>query len=429
MDVNVADRVFCSTDVVINHVLPCLGARDLCVFVHMLAPLRCTWPTKNWQKYFWVTRKDTACADGARFNQWFGGHTGLCQCDRADNACTRFACQQRLLRLRCDTTWQQNAAYHDFGPIAWAGPTTGTGPRRDTLVVYKQGMVGVLGWATHHGWLLHPVHMPLGRLLYSTTGAQRWRRGITQCVPFDQHIGVLCGRNMVVLRRTTAPYLCGTWHIGSALMLPRRVAICATSRLVFAACTTGVLFVQKYANTQAALTGADFVTLDRGFEALGNRSVAMVALLRPGVVLVRDYATTKALRAVQVCCTGEHSPHTVTVVAHHSMPQDCVVQELVTLRYQKGVGVVCHKTDDIGVMALWSVSALRNDDGSMRLVAKCLQPWHRCPNGVLVDIANYDSQPWLVGGSGNMWRTGAEHVIMVQSNRGATTARRVCWNG
>ena len=63
------------------------------------------------------------------------------------------------------------------------------------------------------------------------------------------------------------------------------------------------------------------------------------------------------------------------------------------------------------------------------MVSRCLQPWHRCPNGKLVDIADHDGEPWLVGGGGNMWRTGSEHVIMVQSNRGATTARRVCWQG
>ena len=76
--------------------------------------------------------------------------------------------------------------------------------------------------------------------------------------------------------------------------------MCSVSRLVFAACSTGVLFVQRYHDRFAEQTGAHFVTISRGHELLGNRSVAMVAVLGPGVALVRDYASPRKLCAVRV---------------------------------------------------------------------------------------------------------------------------------
>ena len=68
-------------------------------------------------------------------------------------------------------------------------------------------------------------------------------------------------------------------------MLARRVAVCSVTRTVFAACSTGVLFAQRYRDAATDFTRAHFVSVDRGNEVLGNRAVALVAVLQPGVVL------------------------------------------------------------------------------------------------------------------------------------------------
>ena len=425
--------MFCQTDLLIESVLSCLGPRDLCVFVHMvmhdnLSPCDLV----ALQDYYWVTRRDTACHHGVCFDRWFGGCTRLCLCNRPDNPYTRFACRERLLGLRTDSAWHQEMCYHDIGPVVWAGPTHVTAGVRHTVVVYRSGMVGVLGSAVHNGWLVHPVQMPLTRLLHppAAGGGTQLGRGVTQCVPFvgdGQYIGILCGRNMVVVRRSLAPQVCGTWYIASPLMLARRVAVCSTSRLVFAACSTGVLFVQRYHDRFAEQTGAHFVTIDRGHEVMGNRSVAMVAVLGPGVALVRDYASPRKLSAVRVDETN--GPMRADIVAHLEMDAACIVCELVTLRYGRGVGVACYRADDLGCMSLWAVSMVITMDGSETLVAKCLHPWHRCPEGHVVDVAGPQREPWLVAGGGRMWRTGSPGVLLAQSGTGSESARRVCWRG
>lgn len=426
MDDSVVHRLFCQTNLVIEHVLACLGPRDLCVFAHMVTRRAAWCNTKAWQDFYWVTRRDTACRHGVCFDRWFGGHTGLCLCRRPDDACARFACHERLRGLKADISWHEHMAYNNLGPVEWAGPTHGTVGTHHTIVIYRQGMVGVLGGTVHHGWLMHPVHMPLFRALHLGTGHGTipWQR-VTQCVPFigdTQYIGVLCGRHMVVLRRSVAPQVCGTWYIGSSLMLARRVAVCSVTRLVFAACSTGVLFVQRYDDRVNWS-----VSVDRGHEVLGNRSVALVAVLRPGVVLVRDYACSRRLRAVRVDATS--ATRGGETLAQLDMGHACAVHELVTLRYNRGVGVVCHRADDVGVMSLWAVTTKRAADGAARLVARCLHPWHRCPDGRVVDVAGVDREPWLVAGGGNMWRTGSCGVLMVQPGDKPASARRVCWRG
>ena len=434
MDEAIFYRVFCQTDLVVEHVLCHLEARDLCVFVHMVMPASnkmCN--VKTWQDFYWLKRKDTACNDGVCFDRWFGGHTGLCQCRGPKDACALFACERRLMGLKADVSWHEHMAYNSLGPVEWAGPTHGTVGTHHTIVIYRQGMVGVLGGTVRHGWLMHPVHMPLtrvqhpGSVLGGLTGS---RQMVTQCVPFigdTQYVGVLCGRHMVVLRRSVSPQVCGTWYIASALMLARRVAVCSVTRMVFAACSTGVLFAQRYRDVAADLTSAHFVSVDRGNEVLGNRSVALVAVLQPGVVLVRDYASPGTLKAVRVDHTKV--PYAGKVVAQLVMDAACFVQQLVTLRYSRGVGVVCHRRDDVGVMSLWAVTTKRALDDGVRLVARCVQPWHRCPDGRVIDVAGVDREPWLAAGGGNVWRTGSCGVLMVQSGDKPASARRVCWQG
>ena len=204
-------RVFCQTDLLIESVLSCLRPRDLCVFVHMvLNANKCGCDVVAWQNYYWVTRKDTACHHGVCFDRWFGGHTRLCLCNGSDTPYTQLACRERLLGLKTDNSWHQEMTYRDIGPVMWAGPTHVTAGVRHTVVVYRYGMVGVLSSAVHHGWLMRPVQMPLTRLLHptSTGSLTAARRGVTQCVSFvgdNQYIGILCGRNMVVVRRTLTP--------------------------------------------------------------------------------------------------------------------------------------------------------------------------------------------------------------------------------
>lgn len=426
---HLVDWVFCQTDLVIEGVLSCLGPRDLCVFVHMVVNARVScYNIAAWQEYYWVTRQDTSCNDGVRFDRWFGGHTRLCLCNQSDNAYTKFACGERLLGLKSDSLWQQEMCYHDIGRVMWAGPTHVGSGTRHTLVVYRSGMVGVLASTMHRGWLVHPIHMPLTTSIQPVGigSALQARGGVKQCVTFvgdNQFIGILCGRNMIVVRRTMAPQVCGTWYIASPLMLARRVAVCSTSRLVFAACSTGVLFVQRYQDQFAQQTRAHFVTIDRGNEVLGNRSVAMVAVLVPGVVLVRDYVSPRKLCAVRV--DEKNGALKACVVARLELDTACAVRDLITLRYDRGVGVVCYRTEDVNRMSLWAATIQNTHNGSQKLNIRCLHTWHECPDGHVVDIAGRKSEPWLVAGGGRMWRTGSPGVLLAQSGKGS--ARRVWW--
>ena len=180
----------------------------------------------------------------------------------------------------------------------------------------------------------------------------------------------------------------------------------------------------RYHDRFAEQTGEHFVTIDRGRELLGKRSVTMVAVLSAGVVLVRDYASPRKLRAVRVDDTD--GPIRADIMAHLEMDAACVVCELVTLRYGRGVGVVCYGADDLECMSL--VGERGNHTGRVgALVAKCLHPWHRCPDDHVVDVTGPEREPWLVSGGGT-WRTGRRGVAgAVGQGCGVGAACVVAW--
>ena len=110
------------------------------------------------------------------------------------------------------------------------------------------------------------------------------------------------------------------------------------------------------------------------------------------------------------------------VVAQLVMDDACFVQQLVTLRYSRGVGVVCHRRDDVGVMSLWAVTTKRALYDGVRW-SPGVQPWHKCPTaGSLTLQASTASLGWRLAvatcGAGVMRR--ADGAVGRQASVGAS---------
>ena len=205
MDESIFYRVFCQTDLVVEHVLCHLEARDLCVFVHMVMPAsnRCAMSKRG--RILLVETQNTACNDGVCFDRWFGGHTGLCQCRGPKDAWS--VC----VRAQTDGTqgrrfWHEHMAYNSLGQLS--GPTRTARSARTTRssLPPRHGRRAGRHRASR---VADARHMPLTRCC-TRDPCGRFDKSATwcQCVPFigdTQYVGVLCGRHMVVLRRSVSP--------------------------------------------------------------------------------------------------------------------------------------------------------------------------------------------------------------------------------
>lgn len=357
--------------------------------------------------YYWKWRWDTACVAGMRLNAWFGACTGMCRCVAADSWRTQLACTERLHSINMeDNVWQPSVAAQSllYGKVAWAGPIADRNlPHkcRHTVVVCQNGDVGVLGNSPSQGWLMHPVHNPNVLCMLQPVHRNAFVR---KCVLFHSFfLGVLCGRYMAVIRLSVMPVVYAKWTLGTSLALAVDVAVCDQTQTVFSACASGVLCVQKYAYQEHSMN------ISQAYEVLPNRSVRMVAVMdASGTVLARDYNNPRLLRLLRL--QGDRSDTEVITVDTHALASACCVVQLVPLRFDKGVGVVCERADDTRRMCWYLASCING-----QLCVKMQAPgWHACPDGRLVDVGPETEHPRLVAGGGMLWPTGDKNTVLVQ---------------
>ena len=397
------------------HVLDFLGPMD----VYTAARQVNTVLVKQMHTYYWKWRTDTACVAGMRLNAWFGACTGMCRCVSAESWRTQLACTERLHCIgMADGVWNPGAARGNSlsdAKVAWAGPIVDRNlpPKcRHTMVVCRNGDMGVLGNSPHQGWFMHPVHNPN---LIGMLQPQFGRQSVRKCVPFGKlFLGVLCGCYMVVVRLSVMPLVYAKWTLGTSVALAVDVAVCDQTQTVFSACTSGVLCVQKYAlQDNGAETQGNasviFMQISQAHEVLPNRSVRMVAMMNaPRTVLARDYNNPRLLQLLRL--QGDNTDATVTTMDTHVLEAACSVVQLVPLRCDKGVGVVCERFDDTSRMC-WFLASCVGDRLRVQLQAP---GWHACPDGRLVDVGPETEHPRLVAGGGMFWPTGDNNTLLVQ---------------
>ena len=384
-------------------------------------------------EYYWKWRKDTACVAGMRLNAWFGGCTRMCRCTHAGSCVNQVQCVERLHSVTTeDCVWWHTGFCRtdcvrchqtgsEFVKVAWAGPVVDQNlpPRYwHTVVVCHNGDVGVLGNSPNQGWLMHPVHNPnILRMLNAAQNNGAGRLCIRKCVKFASlFVGVLCGRHMIIIRLCATPVVYAKWIIGTSIAVAVDVAVCDQTQTVFSACSSGVLCVQKYKYLQHTDVhpGSSLMGISKATPVLENRSVRMVAKTNAaGVVLVRDYCNPRLLKLLKLQDCG-----TMVEIATATLPRTCVVVQLVALRFGRGVGVVCQKSDDTRRMCWWIASGAEAAAAGTRAVKLTLRMqdpgWHACPDGRLVDVGPKTEHPMLVAGGGMLWPTGDYNMLLVQ---------------
>lgn len=370
------------------------------------------------ETYYWKSRTDTACVAGMRLNAWFGGSTGLCRCKNPSLSLEQLACTERLQNVTVQhTIWSAYGVRQTGWNVAWAGPTVDYNlpPQcRHTVVVCENGGIGVLSNSMHQGWLLHPVHMinvlRIAHAPMHPANSVRYAHKLRKFVVFGAFfLGMLCGQHMIVLRLSVMPVVYANWALGTPLTRAVDVAVCDATRAVVSACSTGVLCVQRYRFNDDRMESSSTtgMQITAATEAMPNRSVRMLAVMHEsGLVLARDYANPRLLRLLRL-----HDDDTVSEVDRVALKMRCTIVQLATLRFGRGVGVVCERADDTASMC-WFVASVAHNNA---LIVQLQAPgWQRCPEGRLVDVGPASEHARLVSGGGMLWETGDPGTLLAQ---------------